>query len=100
MQTTTKTDPKKTLLAEYRDLTDADHAVTTVIDEARDPESGRTYRLEATTAGYEPAGSCARWTRACYAVRVVLPDGKTLSHRYRTYAEARELFDRRTRRAQ
>lgn len=51
------------------------------------------YTLHHATAGYEPAGSMARWTKEYYAVVFTL-DGAEHGQRFRTAQEAYDLLNR------
>jgi hypothetical protein len=58
------------------------------------PKLKAKVRLLKSTAGYEMAGSCARWTDGYYAVRWNRVDGSIHGGRYKTLAEAVAHFDR------
>lgn len=78
---------------EYRDLTDADRAVRTVLATGIGAFN-RPYRLIHTTAGYGLAGSCARHTGEAWGVIATNRDGTTSGQWYKTEAEARAHFER------
>jgi len=68
-------------IAEYGQIENAPRSRRTVVQVV-----GR-YTLRHGTAGYETAGSMARWTAEYWAVVVVL-DGAEHGHRFRTAEEA------------
>lgn len=79
---------------EYRDLTDADKSIKTIHATAMGAFKAR-YNLIHKTAGYEPAGSCARYTEEYWgAIGTSARDGTTFGQWYKTEAEAREHFER------
>jgi hypothetical protein len=84
-------------LAEYGDLKDGDHATVTVLRRAK-PCAYKLPRvaeivLESVTAGFECAGSVARWTEGYFAVRWH-DHGAGQGRRYRALAEAEAHFER------
>jgi len=62
---------------------------------ARTHEGGKVtcYRLVFISEGYACAGSMMRWDNACYAVLFEM-DHATHGRRFKTLAEAQEMFDR------
>lgn len=80
-------------LAEYGQIKDAPRSKVTVIDRRYVESKRREYRLEHGTAGYEPAGSIARWTDEYWAVRFDL-DGARHGQVSRDEAKMRALFDK------
>lgn len=80
-------------IKEYRDLTDTERSVRTVHARATGA-FGREYTLVHKTAGYECAGSCARYTEELWGAIGRNFDGTTTGQWYLTEAEARAHFDR------
>jgi hypothetical protein len=85
-----------TRLCEYRDITPETRSNLTELDSAASARlQGRTVQLVHATAGWEPAGSMARWTDGFYAVWFEM-NGARNGQRYRTEPEARTHFARLT----
>ena len=83
-----------TRIAEYGTFPAEDIAARTLIEE-RTTDKGafsRTYRLWQVGAGWETAGSVARWTDGYWAVLFDM-DGASHGRRFRDEQEARCLFD-------
>ena len=79
---------------EYRDIHPSNMSVKTTHAEASGA-FGAVYRLVHKTAGYECAGSCARYTDAAWgAIATSAMDGTMFGQWYKTEAEARTHFDR------
>lgn len=72
-------------------VTDENRSRFTVIDKR--VYKGREYTLGHRTAGYEPAGSMARWCADQCSVTTYI-DGATHGQRGMNEIEARELFDK------
>jgi hypothetical protein len=78
-------------IVEYSEVHEGNRARTVVL--AREDVYGREYRLVQSTAGYECAGSCARWTDGYTAV-LFDSDGAVHGRRFKSEADARALFSR------
>ncbi len=78
-------------VVEYSEVTDQNRSIPTMLKQVE--YQGRTYSLIHRTSGYEPAGSMARWTNEIWSV-TALYDGTPHGRRFKTEAEARDLFDR------
>jgi hypothetical protein len=87
----------KVLLAEYAEVNESNSARTEVMASGKHARLGMEVKLIYSTPGFEPAGSCARWTNGYWAVRFQL-EGATHGQRYKPAdeAEAREHFARMT----
>jgi hypothetical protein len=72
--------------AEYGTYPDSARSVVKVI-----ARQGK-YTLKHHTAGYEPAGSCARYTDEVWSITFEL-DGSTHGRRFRDQWDAHKLFD-------
>lgn len=72
---------------EYRDVTDGQVSRSTVLDQAT--HNGRTYLLRHHSAGYESAGSMARWTNEKWSVS---RPGAFGGSAFLTEQEARDTF--------
>jgi hypothetical protein len=83
--------PKST--AEYGTYPDAMRSRKTIL-ERRAAAYGRTYVLSHSTAGYEPAGSCARWTNEKWAAGHTDSNGTFYGQSFKTEHEARAYFER------
>lgn len=79
----------KILLSEYADVDDTNRARHAELETVRTPL--RELRISHTSAGFEPAGSVARWTNGYYAVRWYAGDGSRHGQHTRTLEEANEL---------
>lgn len=80
------------IIKEYSQLTAADRSIRTIIAGA--PGSRAHWQLIHKTAGYECAGSCARYTGEAWGAIAKSNSGTTYGQWYKTEAEAREHFDR------
>lgn len=78
---------------EYGELTSADHSIRTTLASGIG-KYGSKWSLVHRTAGYECAGSCARYTKECWSVDYERRDGITGGQSYKTEAEARAHFER------
>lgn len=78
-------------IAEYGQIKDQPRSTHTVLDMRT--SRGREYKLVSATAGWEPAGSVARWTDAFYAVWF-MANGSRNGQRFVTEAEARATFEK------
>ena len=88
---------------EYRDVNNAKRSRTNVLDKGiadkpKGPRVPHEWTLTHHTAGYECAGSMARWTNEKWAVRFVA-DGATHGRSFLTEHEACEWFAMQTGRA-
>ena len=87
----------KILLAEYRELNDSNRAVVTILDKGPADGKYNMLVLYASTPGFEPAGSVARWTNGAYGVRYYY-NGAFYGQRYKPdevgLEKARAHFDR------
>jgi hypothetical protein len=78
----------KVLLTE--DVDDSNRARVSVLEERT--AAGRTYRLVRSSPGFEPAGSCARWTNGYFAIRFEV-GGAIHGRQFKTETEARALLE-------
>jgi hypothetical protein len=78
-------------IAEYGAIRGQALAQRTVLGTAFNPRLRRTYTLTQVDAGWEPAGSMARWTDGYYSVTFEL-DGSRNGRRFTTQQEAVETF--------
>jgi hypothetical protein len=83
--------PGTILIAEYSEVDDSNRAVTTRLDVVTAPD-GREYHLIHQSAGFEAAGSCARWTNGYFAARRLI-DGAWHGRQFKTEQEARDIID-------
>jgi hypothetical protein len=83
-----------TKLAEYGTFSADESAKVTQIDEAYSNKVRAMVRFVESSAGYEPAGSVARWTDGYYAVRWTDYSGAIQGRRYRDRYEAANHFGR------
>lgn len=82
-------------ITRYGEIGNAPVSVRTVIESANtitNHNIPRTYRLVTKTAGYESAGSMARWTDESHGVTFEL-DGCTHGQWYKSLDHAKENFD-------
>ncbi len=83
----------KPYIAEYGDLTSADMATRTVIERGYiHGGSFQSAELVLSSAGYECAGSAARWTDGYWSVETYF-NGARHGRRFKTEADALALFD-------
>jgi hypothetical protein len=80
-------------IIEYRDLTDKNRSIRTVLAEGMGA-FGRQCKLIHKTEGYEPAGSCCRHTKEAWGAISTNFDGTTYGQWYKTEPEARAHFER------
>lgn len=78
---------KKPFIKEYRDLTDSDRSIVTIL------KQGIVHTIKHHTEGYECAGSCSRHTNEKWSVTRVFDNaihGKTFIN----YEQAIEYFNK------
>ncbi len=83
------------MIKEYRDLTDADRSVVTVLSTrnvVNDYSQTREWILRHHTAGFECAGSCARSTPEKWSVTSV-SNGSTFGNSFLNESDARTVFN-------
>jgi hypothetical protein len=84
-----------TKIAEYSEVNSSNKSQRTIL--AGKPSTkypGTHYSLVHATAGYEPAGACARWTEEKYGTLFLEPRGGQGGQWYKTKAEAEAHFNR------
>ncbi len=81
----------KPLTMEYRDLKDSDMSCATILQKGYGAWN-KEYTLSHHTAGYECAGSCARYTEERWKVRYIF-DNALHGKAFLTEKEAQEYFD-------
>jgi len=84
-----------TKVAEYRDIRGEALSQRSILAQAHSSKVRGTVKLVAATAGWEPAGSMARWTDGYYAVHYMV-DGAVNGRRYRELMDAQAHYDRLT----
>jgi hypothetical protein len=80
---------------EYRDISAQEYAIRTELARSWSDAVHGIVRLVHSTAGYEVAGSAARFTNEYFAVRFQLGNA-THGRRFKSEAEARETYARLT----
>lgn len=84
---------KMPLAKEYSTYGDEEASKRTLLATEYSPRLGRNVRLMHKTAGYEPAGSCARFTQELWGALYDL-DWSTAGQWFKTEAEARKYFNK------
>lgn len=79
------------MIKEYKDLTEENRSKITILASARGAFN-RLHTLSHHTEGYEPAGSCARFTKEKWTVKYPF-DGAIHGQAFKTEKEAREYFE-------
>jgi len=81
-------------IVEYSQVNEGNRSQATKLRDAPAHSWGyaRDISLWRHTAGYEPAGSMARYINACYRVRWIVGD-QNWSQAFKTFEEAVEFFD-------
>lgn len=80
-------------MKEYKDIKDDEFSKRTILASGMG-SFNRNYDLVHKTAGYECAGSCARYTNESWGAIATNRDGTTSGQWYKTETEAREHFER------
>jgi hypothetical protein len=83
--------PKR--IAEYGTYSDALRSKKTIL-ERRAAAYGRTCLLSHSTPGYEPAGSCARWTDERWTAGHTDSNGAFYGQSFKSEHEARSYFEK------
>jgi hypothetical protein len=78
---------------ECQEVNDSNRAKRTVIKSARNDNLRATYTLTHTTAGYEPAGSMARYTEESWGVLYTTDNGAMGGEWFKSLEYASNRFD-------
>lgn len=85
---------KPPFIKEYRDLKPEDESEVKILAKGI-AAFNREYTLKHHTAGYEPAGSCARYAEEKFSVTYPF-DNAIHGKAFKTEIEAKEYFDKHT----